>query len=140
VVSEALVLRLVAPRDLHPEPGAPGAAKLRAILDAGPRPTRNEAERRLLALIRRAGLPLPDTNVRVGPWEVDLIWREQGVAVELDGFAAHGHRRAFDRDRRKDLALRAHGLEPVRIGWRQVADTPEAVVADLARLTARRAG
>ena len=135
VVSEALVLRLVTAQELE----AVGGPKLRAVVGVA-RPTRNAAERQLLALIRRAGLPMPEVNVRVGRWEVDFLWREQGVAVELDGFQAHGHRRAFDRDRRKDLALRRHGLWPIRVGWRQLADTPEAVVADLARLTARRGG
>jgi very-short-patch-repair endonuclease len=135
LVSEALVQRLVTARELEPVAGA----KLRTVLGVA-RPARNAAERALLALIRRAGLPVPEVNATVGDFEVDFLWREHGVALELDGFQAHGNRRAFDRDRRKDLALRAHGLTPARIGWRQVADTPEAVVADLARLTARRAG
>ena len=49
--------------ELGREPG--GAARLRAAIDAGPRPTRSQLERRLLALVDRAGLPRPQTNARV---------------------------------------------------------------------------
>jgi hypothetical protein len=31
--------------------------------------------------------------------EIDLAWPTQCVLVEMDGWAAHGHRFAFERDR-----------------------------------------
>ena len=37
--------------------------------------TRSELERRFLALCRRARLPAPEVNVRVGAFLVDLLWR-----------------------------------------------------------------
>jgi very-short-patch-repair endonuclease len=40
-------------------------------------------------------------NVRVGPYEVDFLWREPKVIVETDGFATHGGRVAFARDGRE---------------------------------------
>ena len=59
--------------------GRPGAAALRAELDAQhePRPTRSEAEVAFLELVRNAGLPAPETNVTVLGHEVDFLWREQ---------------------------------------------------------------
>ena len=138
VVNEALVRRLVRREQLELPRGARGAAKLRHVLD-GASATRSEAERALLRLIRRARLPLPETNARVAGFEVDLLWRAERVVVEVDGWAFHGDRAAFERDRRRDRALRAAGFTPVRVTPRQVTDEPEAVLVDLAGLVVRRA-
>jgi very-short-patch-repair endonuclease len=98
--------------------------------------TRSEAERRLLALVRAARLPQPETNVRLGRYEVDMLWRRQRLVVEVDGFAYHGSRRAFERDRRRDADLTQAGYRVVRFTWRQITQEPEAVVARLAALIA----
>ena len=96
--------------------------------------TRSEAERRLQRLIRAAKLPRPVTNVRVAGWEVDVFWPSARLVVEVDGYAYHGNRAAFERDRRKDAALIAAGYTVVRVTWRQIEDEPLAVVALIARL------
>jgi hypothetical protein len=41
-----------------------------------------------LQLCRRHGLPDPERNVRVGRFTVDFLWRDQGLVVETDGYAA----------------------------------------------------
>ncbi len=112
----------------------PGVGALRALLDAdrGPSLTRSEAEERLLALIRAAELPAPELNVRVGPHEVDFLWRGQKVIVEVDGFRFHSSRAAFERDRKRDADLAARGFRVVRVTWRQIVDRPEAVIARIA--------
>jgi very-short-patch-repair endonuclease len=71
-------------------------------------------------------------NARVGGHEVDLYWRAEGLAVEVDGFAFHSSRAAFERDRSRDGDLGAAGVRVVRVTWRQLSDEPEAVVARLA--------
>lgn len=111
-----------------------GTATLRTILAADRRPalTRSEAEERLLALIRSAQLPPPDLNVRLGRHEVDFLWREEGLVVEVDGFAFHSSRFAFDRDRLRDAELQAQGWRVMRVTWRQIVDQPAAVVALIA--------
>jgi very-short-patch-repair endonuclease len=96
--------------------------------------TRSEAERRLQRIIRAARLPRPVTNVRVAGWEVDAFWPRERLIVEVDGYAYHGNRAAFERDRRKDAALTAAGYTVIRITWRQLKDEPLAVVALVARL------
>ena len=137
-VAEADTRRLV-PRNqllsLLARVGArPGVGALRALLDAdrGPSLTRSEAEERLLALIRAAELPAPELNVRVGPHEVDFLWRGQKVIVEVDGFRFHSSRAAFERDRKRDADLAARGFRVVRVTWRQIVDRPEAVIARIA--------
>ena len=96
--------------------------------------TRSAAERRLLALIRQARLPRPETNVRVQGYEVDLLWRRQRLIVEVDGFAYHSTRHAFERDRARDATLQAAGYRVVRITWRQIVNDSHALVAQLTRL------
>lgn len=113
--------------------GHRGVAALRAASPTEVRMTRSEAERRALELIRAAELPEPRTNARVAGCEVDLLWRAERLIVEVDGFAYHGSREAFERDRERDAELSALGFRVARVTWRQLADAPEAVVARLAR-------
>jgi Protein of unknown function (DUF559) len=93
-------------------------------------------EERFLELCQAAGLPPPAVNARVGRMRVDALWREQRVAVELDGAAAHGGWAAIKRDRQRELALRARGFQVVRYTWDQVNGRPGEVAADLRRLLA----
>jgi very-short-patch-repair endonuclease len=103
--------------------------------DAGePEFTRSEAERRLKALCRASGLPLPKMNARVAGWEVDAFWPAHRLVVEIDGYKYHRSRHAFERDRRKDAALTAALYRVVRVTWRQLVNEPFAVVALLAAL------
>lgn len=124
--------------DVEPLKNARGAVALRAVVN-GTVVTRSEAERALRRLVKSAGLPLPETNVKLGEWEIDALWRRERVAVEIDSWAWHGTRRSFERDRRKDRALRAAGLSPVRITATQITTEPAATVADLAATLARAA-
>ena len=119
--------------------GRPGAPTLRALLqsDAGIALTRSEAEERILALIRKAQLPAPETNVQVGEYEVDFVWRRERLVVEVDGFAFHSSRHNFELDRRKDRWLTSKGMSVMRVTWRQIVHEPTAVVAHLAQSLAR---
>jgi very-short-patch-repair endonuclease len=96
---------------------------------------REELEHRFLELVREAGLPPPETNVKIEArgrrYEIDCLWREQRVAVELDSRAAHARTTAFEPDRRKDAALNAIGLRPLRFTWLRVTNEPDDVIAEL---------
>lgn len=113
-----------------------GASSLRDLVaaTAGPQLTRSDAEARLLELLRRAGMPRPETNVRVAGYEVDFLWRAERLVVEVDGFAFHSSARAFERDRRRDSALSAAGMRVMRITWRQLEHEGEATLVTLARV------
>jgi very-short-patch-repair endonuclease len=84
--------------------------------------TRSEAERIVLEQIRAAGLPQPRTNARVLGHEVDFLWPEHKLIVEVDGYAYHSSREAFERDRRRDARLVAAGHRVIRLSYGQVLD------------------
>jgi hypothetical protein len=100
--------------------------------------TRSELEDRFLTFLDAYGLARPEVNADLnldGRWfEADFFWRDQHLIVELDGHQTHGTRAAFERDRERDRILQVHGWRIIRITWRQLHDTPDAVAADLARL------
>lgn len=131
--NEALVLGLVT----HPEVRAFAASSpaLRQIVEENPGLTRSRMERRLRALIKRAGLPAPQSNVRVAGYEVDLYWPCHRLVVEFDGWNTHSSRSAFESDRLKDAALQLAGERVLRVTGRQLEHRPEAVVARLAAAT-----
>lgn len=122
-----------------------GAPNLRAILDpwrpddeSKPR-LRSPLEARLLPALIAAGVPHPECNVKLRvdsgrPLEVDLLWREQRLAIEADGEATHGTRSAFQEDRRRDQRLVAAGFRVARVTWRQTEDEPTAVAARIKRM------
>jgi very-short-patch-repair endonuclease len=114
---------------------AANEARLRRLIptERGDAPTRSEAERALLRLLHRAGLRPDATNVRTEGHEVDVLYRKPRLVVEVDGYAFHGDRASFERDRRRDQDLTAAGYRVIRITWRQLTETPEAVVAAIAR-------
>jgi Protein of unknown function (DUF559) len=101
--------------------GRRGTANLNAAMREGLRPavTKSELERRFLTFVDRAGLPRPQTNVYLnvaGEWiEVDCVWPEQRVIVELDSRAYHQTTEAFERDRRRDRRAQAAGWRVVRV-------------------------
>jgi very-short-patch-repair endonuclease len=68
------------------------------------------------------------------PVEIDLLWEEQGLAIESDGEETHGTPVAFQRDRRRDQLLGAAGYRVARVTWRQVEDETAAVVERIKRM------
>lgn len=139
-VNEAEVQRLSSQASLATildrYPGRRGTTGLRALLLNASRPasTRSELEARFLTFLDHHRLPRPETNSLVEAMEVDAVWREAGLIVELDGFAAHGTRHAFQRDRERDRRLQAAGWRVVRITWRDLHEQPESLAIQLRAL------
>jgi hypothetical protein len=114
--------------------GRPGSARLRkALARHQPRlaRTRSQLEREFLELCGRAGIPPPEVNARVNGWTVDALWRRERVVVELDGYDNHRTPAQIERDRRKELELRAAGFVVARYTWYQIKGEFEAVIADV---------
>jgi very-short-patch-repair endonuclease len=112
--------------------GRRGVKQLRALIESELGYTRSEAERRLRALVKAAALPPPRTNVKVAGLEVDALWSDHRLVVEVDGYAYHRTREAFERDRRRDAWLLVAGYRVLRITWRRLTREPEQVIALLA--------
>ena len=100
-------------------------------------PTRSELERKLLPTLQAAGLPRPLVNHRLGSYTIDFLWPDHKLAVETDGWAGHGHRVAFERDRSRDADLQAQGFAVLRFTWRQVMHETLLVTVRVAQLLSR---
>jgi very-short-patch-repair endonuclease len=118
-------------------PGRRGTRVLRELLES-PEPvgvTRNDFEEALVALVDAHGLLRPRMNadlaVRGRFFEIDALWEEQRLALELDGRGVHGTKKRFESDRQRDRILIAEGYRTMHITWRQLQEEPEAIVADL---------
>lgn len=138
IIEEAQRRRLATAEDL--EGYGPRRPALRAAMHAfdEPRLTRSEAERRLLELIRAAGISSPLTNQRLLGLEVDFLWPQQRLVVEVDGYETHSPRPSFERDRSRDGQLLAAGYRVLRVTWRQLVDEPQRIIAIIAAALAVR--
>ena len=132
---EALYRRIVTPRSVAAvigrDPRRRGAPVIRALIE-DPRMTRSERERALLKLIDAAQLPRPLTNVRLHGHLVDAYWPEHGLVLEFDGWQAHGHRHAFEDDRKRDQIMLANRIRAMRATDRHLTHEPVALVARIA--------
>ena len=145
-VDEGLAGRRFTPRELDEvlarNRPCRGAARLAGIR-GDPTATalsRSKREKALLRLIRDAGLPMPETNVAFGRFELDFFWRREGLVVEVDGETFHRGPGAVGRDRDKDLAVRAAGLGMLRFTGDHVLKRPPMVLANIAGALAVRRG
>jgi very-short-patch-repair endonuclease len=115
-------------------PNAPGAGKLRAVMRGDVRVTLGKLEKRFLELLSAAGLPLPETNRRVGGHRVDCRWPEHRLTVELDGYRYHHSRHAWEQDRRREREARARGDEFRRYTYGDVFEQPRLMFRELQSL------
>ena len=64
--------------------------------------------------------------MRLHGHEVDCVWPDRKVIVELDGHRFHHHR--TEEDYARDLHFLTLGYRTIRITYRMVVDEPEKVV------------
>jgi very-short-patch-repair endonuclease len=95
--------------------------------------TRSELEDRFVSLVARHSLPPPTMNAVIAGMEIDAVWHEQPLAVELDGYDYHRTRRAFQQDRDRANDLTQAGYVVLRFTHADVAGRPRHVAARLAR-------
>lgn len=123
--------------------GRRGTARLTWAAGRAAEGTQSAAERRLARLLREHGLrqggrtgwvanhEVQGGGPKTGSWthRFDVAWPSKLVAVEVDGRACHSSEDAFERDRRILGRATAAGWRIVHITWRQMKESPRAVIA-----------
>ena len=113
-VNEAQVQRLVTAAELTTLlTRYPGRRTARLTPERGA--TRSHLEDRFTRFLKRHDLPLPERNQPIAGHEVDAVYREQKLVIELDSRQFHTTPRAFERDRDRDADLLNAGYPTVRI-------------------------
>jgi very-short-patch-repair endonuclease len=120
--------------------GRRGLKPLLAQLEehAGPPPiTRSEFEEMFIDFVQEFSFERPVMNVIVLGEEVDALWREQRLIVELDSRSFHDNPTAFEVDRARDMRLQVAGYRVLRITYRRLAEHPVEVAAAIGALVRR---
>jgi hypothetical protein len=126
---EAEALYRARPSDIRPN--APGAAKLRRVLEGDAAVTLSGLERGFLRLLRDAGLPLPETNRRIDGRYVDCRWPDRRLTVELDSYRFHNSRHSWRQDHQRERKARERGDDHRRYIWEDVFADSESTAAEL---------
>ena len=107
---------------------AKGIPLLRELIEPSGPDLREEFEKRFHRFVRRGPWPAYTPNVLLetpfGPLRLDAYWKEFGFGLELDSWAHHQDRDAFERDRQRVLAADAIGVDVKRVTWRMVVGSP----------------
>src|SRR5205823_14175388 len=104
---------------------SPRHARLRHLLDDYiPANTESELEAAFLDLCAKYRLALPETQVTIGAYRVDFLWRDLRLVVETDGRDAHDGYIAFRDDRIREIG-RASGRERAEVGARARAEAKQ---------------
>lgn len=97
--------------------------------------TASDGERKLAAILRRAGIRGWQANVRLKLRRmtvvVDFLFPELGLVLEVDGYRYHSKRDQFEHDRPRQNALFNAGYKVLRFTYRQIVDGPDAVLVDI---------
>jgi very-short-patch-repair endonuclease len=108
------------------------------LKDTQHRRARSDLEEDFFTLVRSHHLPLPETNVKLGRWEVDFLWRARQLVIEIDSFLYHRGSVAFHDDHARDLDLRQGGFTVLRYSELQLEDEPDRIAADVAAALGRQ--
>jgi very-short-patch-repair endonuclease len=112
--------------------GRAGSGRLRRLLaQRDQAPAESRLEVKVWRLLRRAGLrPVRQYPVRCEgrTFRLDFAWPKLKVAVEAEGFVAHGGRVAHVADRRRLAALVAAGWSIVPVTWTDCTTDPEVFI------------
>ena len=97
---------------------------------------RSPLEIRFAAFVRHSHLQPPVQNADVLGHEVDALWPEAKLIVELDSWEHHGHRSAFERDRARDPKLMLAGYRTIRVTHRRLDREPKRLAEEIRQLLA----
>jgi very-short-patch-repair endonuclease len=120
-------------------PRRAGSRAVRAVLERreeGALFLRSDLEEMLVRFADEAGFERPETNALVEGFEVDAVWREQRLIIEVDGWEVHKTRLAFERDRERSRILQAAGWRCVPVTHRQLRHDSRGLARDVRRMLA----
>lgn len=112
--------------------GRPGTAQLRRLHAATSTGAASLPERRLHQLLAGLGLTGWAAGVRVCDDEgiigrVDVLFADAKLVIEVDGYAAHSPRDAFEHDRRRQNRLVNASYRVLRFTWNDLYRDPDGV-------------
>lgn len=117
-------------RLLQRHPRHRGAQALRDLLRVWEEPERDrsELERLFVRRCERFGFPRPVLNSTILGMEIDAVFPDQRIAVELDGYRFHSGAVQWENDHEKRARLVAADWTVLAYSWRQVRDDDGAFV------------
>ena len=140
-INEADKRDLIHPKALHEAAKAAGksGAALRRILDRQTLVLADtDLERYFLRIVRKARLPLPDTQAKFGRYRVDFHWPDLDLVVETDGGRYHRTAAQQTKDRKLEHLLAKREITIVRFTHAQVVYEAGYVAETLADVIRRR--
>jgi very-short-patch-repair endonuclease len=77
--------------------------------------TKSDLEDDFTRFLKRHKLPLPERNQTIAGHEVDAVYRDHHLVIELDSRQFHATPQAFEQDRDRDADLLNAGFPTIRI-------------------------
>lgn len=116
------------------------STRIRNLIDPDQKPTRSGKEDDFVAFCQRYGLPTPTINTTLFGHEVDALFPDEKVIVEIDHWETHNSRASFESDRERDATAAEHGYLTIRVTTDRLAATPTREAARLHRILQSRRG
>ncbi len=135
LLDRTLLRRWADPADLYARvrvaTGLRGTPQLLRLLREAARGSRSEAERRLRLILRRARIRGWRAGVRLDALglEVDVLFADARLVLEVDGRAHHSTDDRFQWDRTRQNLLVMAGYTVLRFTWWDVTERPDRVAA-----------
>jgi very-short-patch-repair endonuclease len=108
------------------------------VFDAGEAPSRSVFQHYLKTFLCGRGLPIPEFEAVWHGYEVDGLYADQKLIIELDGYRDHSERDRFESDRRRDALALELGFVTLRITWRRLTREPDELERQLRAILAAR--
>jgi hypothetical protein len=124
--------------------GWPGVRQARRALEFADERAESPLESAARVVFAEAGLEPPELQVTIHGGQppfaarVDFLWRAQQVIAEADGLVKYNDRKDLLDERERDHQLREAGYTAVHFTWREIFQTPEAVIARLRTALAQK--
>lgn len=83
---------------------------------------------------------IPQFEVLGGRYRLDFAHLQTKTAIEVDGFAYHSDRPAFERDRKRDRDLTEAGWKVIRFASQELMDHPDKCTEQAARMIQQAEG